>query len=102
MNEQCCNAIPSKPTLYHKYITIKNNIKNWLLLNIWYKVFYVRVMKLMHKYDMHYMPESILSKLENKVQRYHRCSWCGLNGYRIEYSLITTAPQQQVPVEEKE
>jgi hypothetical protein len=41
------------------------------------------------------MEASELSKLENKDTIFHRCSWCGLYGYKLNYDKIQLPKRQE-------
>lgn len=59
-----------------RYRAIRNKITNWLYLNIWCKHLYRHVMRLMHRFDLHYCPPYN----RNYGKREHWCQWCGLRG----------------------
>jgi hypothetical protein len=75
-------------TCYPKKITLKDHFKKhyysfliWVYLYIWCRYCYRHVMRLLHKFNLHYAPPIFMEKFEpNKQYRQHWCQWCGLRG----------------------
>ena len=51
----------------------------WCFLNIWCRHCYRHVMRLLHRFNLHYAPPSMMSPQYG--QRDHWCQWCGLRGH---------------------
>ena len=51
----------------------------WCFLNIWCRHCYRHVMRLLHRFNLHYAPPSMMSPRYG--QRDHWCQWCGLRGH---------------------
>lgn len=79
-----------KKTISHYYRKWKHSVYFWLYLNIWCRYCYQHVMKLMHKFNLHYTV--VLDIREEKtelsctLQRKHLwCRWCGLRGEVLKF-----------------
>ena len=87
-------------TCYPEKITFKDHFKKhyysfllWVYLYIWCRYCYRHVMRLLHKFNLHYAPPIFMEKFEqNNPYREHWCKWCGLRGdvwnskIKIDYS----------------
>lgn len=59
-----------------------NGLCRWVFLNIWCRHCYRPVMRLLHRFNLHYAPPIMLSPHHGQEygQRDHWCQWCGLRG----------------------
>ncbi len=58
--------------------------KRWIFLNIWCRHCYRHVMRLMHKFNLHYAPPA---RFDGQYgDQHHWCEWCGLRGksFRVD------------------
>lgn len=76
----CQNTNKHKISIFRKYY---NKIKYWLFLEIWCRHCYRHVMRLMHRFNIHYAPPSPLAP--DYGERDHWCQWCGLRGTTWKY-----------------
>jgi len=82
-----------KKTLNHYLRKYYYGLLYWMFLNIWCRYFYRHVMKIMHKFNLHYtveaMPHEIIDtaiscgKLMKK--RHLWCQWRGLRGDVLKF-----------------
>lgn len=56
-----------------------NGLCRWCFLKIWCRHCYRHVMRLLHCFNLHYAPPSMMSPRYG--QRDHWCQWCGLRGH---------------------
>lgn len=70
-----CQSGPSPKV--PKWITFRNKVVMWLYLKIWCRIMYRHVMRLIHKFGLHYAPAQ---KGTKSGEREHWCEWCGLRG----------------------
>jgi hypothetical protein len=76
---QCADACNSGPgRKVYKFAEFRHRISRWLFLNIWCRHCYRPVMRLMHRFNLHYAPPSPMSPQFGR--RDHWCQWCGLRG----------------------
>ena len=98
MNETA-DSLPQKKTISHYYRKWKLSIYFWLYLNIWCRYCYSHIMKLMHKFNLHYttvvMPyekedfnASIIGEDIKGKKQHLWCQWCGLRGDVIKFDKI--------------
>lgn len=79
MEENCCISEPSKLSDYIRRYYY--SFWFWIYVNVWCRHFYRHVMRLLHKFNLHYAPPIFMEKFEpNKPYRQHWCQWCGLRG----------------------
>src|SRR3990167_9312509 len=55
-----------------------NSLRRWVFLNIWCSYMYRPIMRLLHRFNVHYCPPSGMSP--EYGERNHWCQWCGLRG----------------------
>jgi len=80
-------------TCYPKKITFKDHFKKyyysfllWVYVYIWCRYCYGHVMRLLHKFNLHYAPPVYMDPFfmkkseQNNPYRQHWCQWCGLRG----------------------
>lgn len=87
MNEenQCCDACAVKTgeakgsSLDRMVRRFWNGLCRWCFLNIWCRHCYRHVMRMLHRFNLHYAPPSMMSPRYG--QRDHWCQWCGLRGH---------------------
>lgn len=58
-------------------------VRHWMYLHIWCRYCYRSAMRLLHRFNLHYAPPSVLSP-EYGI-REHWCQWCGLRGKTFSY-----------------
>ena len=75
-----CTATPESrtPTMRTRLRRYCFILRRWLYLNIWCRHCYRHVMKLMHRFNLHYAPPTPLNPKYGEIQ--HWCQWCGLRG----------------------
>ncbi len=94
MNETA-DSLPQKKTIRHYLRKWYYGFLFWVYLYIWCRYCYSHIMKLMHKFNLHYttvvMPyekedfnASIIGDVRLKRKQLH-CRWCGLRGDVLEY-----------------
>lgn len=79
-----------------------NNRINRGFHNMWCRTLYRPVMRLMHRFNLHYAPPSPMSPIYG--ERDHWCQWCGLRGktWRVDPNAgldIPTFPPRYNPTE---
>lgn len=79
---ECCEAVADRWTP-SKYFLLKQKVKRWIFLNIWCKHMYRHVMRIMHKFNLHYAPPNPLNPEFGEIN--HWCQWCGLRGSTYKY-----------------
>jgi hypothetical protein len=80
-------------TCYPKKITFKDHFKKyyysfllWVYVYIWCRYCYGHVMRLLHKFNLHYAPPVYMDPFfmkkseQNNPYKQHWCQWCGLRG----------------------
>lgn len=89
-------SLPQEKTMTHYLRKWYYGVLYWMYVYIWCRYCYRHIMKLMHKFNLHYtrvvMPfekeevvtENILGNIRIKKQHLH-CSWCGLRGEVLKY-----------------
>jgi hypothetical protein len=78
---QCCGVVvcgDEKRSLNRVGRQLWNGICRWIFLYIWCRYCYRRVMRFIHRFNIHYAPPTIMSPKYGK--RDHWCQWCGLRG----------------------
>ena len=84
MEENCC--INEPPKLSDHIRRYYYSFWIWVYINIWCKHFYRHVMRLLHKFNLHYAPPVYMDPFfmkkseQNNPYRQHWCQWCGLRG----------------------
>jgi hypothetical protein len=82
-NLECCATATAKATNAERLGSwVKRHVGRlalWLYLNIWCRHGYRHVMRLLHRFNLHYAPPSPMSPIYG--QRDHWCQWCGLRGH---------------------
>ena len=93
MNE-CVDALPQKKTISHYLRKWYYGILDWMYLYIWCRYCYRHVMKLMHRFNLHYthvvMPfekEQFTSPIGDVkgIKQHLHCRWCGLRGDVLKF-----------------
>lgn len=85
-DSNCAYCVNETGKMKKNYIkTFKNKISYFLFLNVWCRFCYRPCMKILHKFNLHYMPPSPMDKYKKFGKIYHKCDWCGLSGYTIRY-----------------
>jgi hypothetical protein len=81
MNEdRACAAIKlsrwQRSSVYvHKLV---RRLRRWIFINVWCLHLYRPAMRLMHRYNLHYAPATLVSTRYGKRDLW--CQWCGLRG----------------------
>lgn len=89
MNDQVAENIPQRLTIKQYLRRWYNRFKYWMYLNIWCSYLYRPTMRILHKFNLHYCPPSELQIEPYEPYRtYHKCDWCGLNGFTYNYTVI--------------
>lgn len=89
MNDNCC--INEKPKFTDYLKRYYYSFWLWVYLYIWCRYCYRHVMKLLHKFNLHYAPPTpITMDEEGKELKYshHWCQWCGLRGDILKIKTI--------------
>lgn len=82
LETDCCrNTIPQKDTIGIKRTWYK--LKLWIYLNVWCRHLYARVMKFIHKFNIH---QTTINPLSEPGEEDHWCQWCGLRGKKWIYT----------------
>jgi hypothetical protein len=81
MNEenQGCAACAVGTLVERTVRRFRSRLFRWVLLNIWYRHCYRPVMRLLHRFNLHYAPPDVINPKYG--QRDHWCKWCGLRGH---------------------
>jgi hypothetical protein len=98
IEETATDALPQKKTINHYLRKWYYGILYWVRLHIWYRYCYRHVMKLLHKFNLHYttvvmpfekddvfVPSAFSSDRKYKKQQLW-CQWCGLRGDILKIS----------------
>lgn len=89
-------SLPQEKTINHYLRKWYYGVLYWMYVYIWCRYCYRHIMKLMHKFNLHYTRvvtplekeevsmSSSVSDIKIKKQHLH-CSWCGLRGEVLKY-----------------
>ena len=77
----------AKDNLFNRIVKRSwDNLSRWCFLNIWCRYCYRHVMRLLHRFNLHYAPpmKQIHDKQPDGIIN-HWCQWCGLRGTTVDY-----------------
>ena len=84
---ECKAAISQEKTIKTRIKSVYNFIKRKLYLYIWLSYFYRPIMRLMHKFNLHYTTVIDIYEIDEQelfgqhyVTKHLWCQWCGLRG----------------------
>ncbi len=71
----CCSVGVRRVSFWRR---ANNRVRYWFFLNVWCRYLYRPAMRILHRFNLHYAPPTIMSAKYG--HRNHWCEWCGLRG----------------------